>query len=142
MKKVVALALALMLWIVPLCAAMATGVDLSRMTDEELTELKQQLDAEMRERGLGDTVVLPVGTYTIGKDIPQGDYVLLNENGERVCFYYICATQEDAEYHMSEVETTPLNNLGDSVKITLKTGQILVIYNNSVRMTVFCVPWQ
>ena len=141
MKKVLALVLTLTLLTVPLYAAVATGVDFSSMTDEELTALKQQLDAEMLERGMVKTAEIQAGDYTIGVDIPQGDYELINEVNETGVVYYRFPTQEDYKNGTNEQTFWPLN-MNDTAKITLSDSQVLCILLGTVRMTTFSVQWQ
>lgn len=55
----------------PVCMAF----DLSKISDDELFMLYGEVQVEMAKRGLPDTVWLPVGTYTLGNDIPYGLYL-------------------------------------------------------------------
>lgn len=141
MKKVLALVLALTLFTVPLCTAAATGTDLSGMTNEELTALKEQLDAEMMNRGMVKTAEIPAGDYIIGIDIPQGNYVLTNEKIDTGCVYYQYASQEDFDNGNDIGSNWPLM-LNDSAKITLIDGQILSIPFGTLKITAFSVQWQ
>jgi len=141
MKKVLALVLALTLFTVPLCTAAAAGTDLSGMTNEELTALKEQLDAEMMNRGMVKTAEIPAGDYTIGVDIPQGDYELINEKNDTGIVYYLFPTQDDYKNGTNEQTFWPLN-MNDTAKITLSDSQVLCILLGTVRMTTFSVQWQ
>ena len=140
MKKVLALVLALTLFTVPLCTAAAAGTDLSGMTNEELTALKEQLDAEMTNRRMVKTAVLPMGTYTIGVDISQGDYMLINDvdGGATYCQY---ASNEDLENGII-MDVEWLKNVNTSARVVLTDGQILQITGNTLRITPFSVQWQ
>lgn len=141
MRKIFALVLTLTLLTVPLYAAVATGVALSGMTDEELTILKQQLDTEILDRGMVKSATLPVGTYTVGVDIPQGAYEILVEPEEVGTIYELYATNEDYKNGIEVDRYMPLYE-GDSAKITLSDGQILIIEIGSVRITAFSIQWQ
>lgn len=141
MRKIFALVIALTLLTVPLYTAVAAEVDLSGMTDEELTILKQQLDAEMLDRGMVKTAEIPAGDYTIGVDIPQGDYELINEKVDTGCIYNLYATQDDYKNGKDMGANWPLG-LNDSAKITLTDGQILSVQLGTIRITAFNLQWQ
>ncbi len=77
MKRMIAILLAAVL----LCcsfagSAFAEKIDLSRMSDSELTELFRSLKEEMRSRGLAapDDLTLRDGKYIVGEDILPGSY--------------------------------------------------------------------
>ena len=52
------------------------GVDLSQYSDEEVVNLLNQVQTELVNRQIEKTATLEKGTYTVGKDIPAGEYVL------------------------------------------------------------------
>ena len=56
--------------------ACAETVDLSRMSDTEVVELLNQVNAEIVSRGISKTAKLPQGAYIAGKDLPAGKYIL------------------------------------------------------------------
>lgn len=53
----------------------ADGMDLSSMSDAEITALLTQVNAEIVARGIRKTATLSRGSYIAGKDIPVGSYV-------------------------------------------------------------------
>lgn len=57
-------------------AAMADTVDLTAMTDAEVTALLEQVNQEIVTRGINKTAKLPQGAYIAGKDLPVGRYIL------------------------------------------------------------------
>lgn len=60
-----------------LCALPALAFadfDLSSLSDDELVALKSQLVTEMKSRDSFKKLTVPQGTYTVGIDIPSGDY--------------------------------------------------------------------
>ena len=140
MRKIFALVIALTLLTVPLYAAVAAGVDLSGMTDEELTALKQQLDAEMLDRGMVKTAVLPIGTYTVGIDIPKGDYALINDvdGGATYCQY---ASIDDLNNGVL-MDANWLEDLNSTARVVLTDGQVLQITGNTLRIAPFSLQWQ
>ena len=56
-------------------AAIADNVDLSSMTDDEITELLTRVNAEVVNRGISKTAKLPQGSYIGGKELPAGKYI-------------------------------------------------------------------
>ena len=148
MKKVFALVLVLTLLTVPLYAAVATGVDLSGMTDEELTTLKQQLDTEMLDRGIVKTAILLPGEYIIGSDMPAGTYALsINSEDPGYGRYWLYADQEAfikrvVDEAVLTVSGEMINSDGP-VKVTLIDGQLLQIqYTTSVQITGYALQWE
>ena len=49
-------------------------VDLSSMSFDELKSLQQKINEEIHSRPEWKSVEVPSGYYTVGKDIPSGDY--------------------------------------------------------------------
>ena len=76
-RKIVKAAAALLLLLAALCSlcAAAEEIDLSRMSDAELTALLEQVNGEIAARGIEKTAKLAKGTYIAGVDIPAGRYV-------------------------------------------------------------------
>ena len=148
MKKVFVLVLVLILLSVPLYTALATGVDLSGMTNDELTAMKQQVDAEMLERGIAKTAILLPGEYIIGSDIPAGTYALsINSEDPGYGRYWLYADQEAfikrvVDEAVLTVSGEMINSDGP-VKVTLIDGQLLQIeYTTSVRITGYAIQWE
>lgn len=54
--------------------AFAETVDLSKMSDEDIVTLLDQVNREIVSRGISKTAKLPKGAYIAGKDIPAGRY--------------------------------------------------------------------
>ncbi|MBR3927755.1 MAG: hypothetical protein IKJ65_01985 [Clostridia bacterium] len=74
MKKIVALLLALMLCLGSFPAF--AELDFSKFTNEELIYLRNQINKELLERGVEKEVVVPMGRYIVGIDIPAGTYTV------------------------------------------------------------------
>ena len=73
MKKLLCLSLVFCLMFN--AAAFAGEIDLSSMSDEDLLELKKNVDTEVSNRNLNTGFELPIGVYKIGTDIKAGSYV-------------------------------------------------------------------
>ena len=56
-------------------AAVAEGIDLSGLTDDEIVTLMDRVREEMVARHIEGTATLASGTYIAGRDIPAGSYV-------------------------------------------------------------------
>ena len=57
-----------------MASAMAEKIDLKALSNDELTALLDQTNAEMVRRGISKTATLAKGTYTAGVDLPAGKY--------------------------------------------------------------------
>ena len=74
MKKWMLLLLALALAV---CSnmAMAEGIDLAGLSDEEIVALNVRVQEEIVSRHIAGTAELPGGKYVAGRDLPAGSYV-------------------------------------------------------------------
>lgn len=71
MKKVLCVLMSLLLFVVP---ALASEIDFSGYSVEELTQIRDEIDAALFEKdGL---ILAEVGTYIVGIDIGAGSYIL------------------------------------------------------------------
>ena len=82
MKRRLSMLLALMVMALPIAARAETTLDLSALSLDQLYALREQLNTRIDElEHLSEAHTYESGTYLIGRDIPQGDYVLYeNEN--------------------------------------------------------------
>ena len=71
MKKL--LILAIVLFMIPIAAA-DDGIDLTALSYAQLVDLQQRISAEIVTRPEWKEVTVPSGTWTVGKDIPAGEY--------------------------------------------------------------------
>jgi hypothetical protein len=128
MKKIVALLLAVLICLgsFPTFA----DVDLSGYTQEELLTLRDIINKELLKRGIEKEVIVPIGTYEVGVDIPEGIYRVKPAKsgaGIRVyenisCSYYDFFISEYLSFYDDE-------SIG---KLTLKKGNICVIEDGSL----------
>lgn len=72
MRKIVPLIIALLL--VSIVTANADGIDLSGMSDSEITRLYESVLQEMLDRGITKNGDLAEGNYVVGQDIRAGSY--------------------------------------------------------------------
>ena len=80
MKKLLAVALVLCL-LMP--CAVAESIDLSGLSFAELAALRDRCQAEMMKRKKWEEVVVPVGVYEVGIDIPEGHWTITGYSGSR-----------------------------------------------------------
>ena len=115
MKKVVAFLIVLLL----MFSSVAVAEDLKTMTVDELVALRSAINAELISRGFEKNVTVPAGSYTIGKDIPVGEYTI------RTNSVVVVLTTQDALGNYCDVYSiTPTAEIG---KITLFDGYKLTI---------------
>lgn len=132
MKKVIALVLALFSLV---SVAQAEGtIDVTSFTTEELVVLKAELlslkdsiDQELANRGEGvKNVLVPVGRYTVGEDIPAGTYTVTYE-GAIISLVTVYSGKNDTYgtgYNLSAN--------GSIGKLELSDGQIIEVLYGSV----------
>ena len=106
----------------------AEGINLSKMSDEEIVALLQEVTNEMVRRGIEKTAKLAQGTYIAGIDFPCGKYMYTclakdddwgnvtvysdHGNGQRILWEVVTAAEEG-----EEPDTIFLNlNEGDQLK--------------------------
>ena len=56
-------------------AALADPINLSSLSDADIVDLLNKVNAEIVNRGINKTAKLPQGAYIAGKDIPVGKYI-------------------------------------------------------------------
>ena len=111
-------------------SAFAFSFDFSQYSDVELIELETALQKEKLDRGLAQSANVPSGTYTIGVDIPAGDYSI--EMGKNQIIGMIDVT---SSYGMGN--TYALSNDNPAIgKITLYDGDIFETFTEIV-MTIY-----
>ena len=118
------------------CApAFAAENDISEMTFQELSELKQKVDAEYHSRSESEPLTLAEGCYTAGLDINPGRYyvgtVVPDEDGYGIRMHvYVDKAQFDSrpEGKYGEYRSDNYFTLGDEPKsIMLEEGNFLYL---------------
>ena len=131
MKRIIALLTALLLLCAGCMTALAEGeTDLSGMTDEELLELDQKIKEELTGRGYfaeGQDEIYP-GSYTVGKDIREGDFIFTLEEGYRTWVELrLYASEEDFEEEEDPEDEYVTSKLGSRFNLLLKDGMVLTV---------------
>ena len=114
MKRFIPYLLAIALLLSFSVTALAFSFDFSPYSDSELLELETALQKEKLDRGLAKSANVPSGTYTIGTDIPAGDYSIQLPKGQVMGMITINDGLGDAYVLSSDNPTVG--------KITLKEG--------------------
>ena len=127
-----------------LCSSALSDVDLPSMSFESLAALRDQILREMMSRDEWQEVVVPVGTYQVGKHIPAGHWIIAPVEGA-YSFVTIGGTLEDngkdieyksAGYYHANMKSSScrIYNAGDPtfVDLELKDGMFICIEKASV----------
>ena len=76
MRKLAALALLILLTLLPAASFAANAPDLSGLTLEELVALRDRIDLAIWNSGEWQEVTVPQGVYEVGVDIPAGHWTV------------------------------------------------------------------
>ena len=131
MKRIASLIVCVLLAFVGMAYA-ETDIDLSGYNVEDLIELQKQISDTLFEKG---NAMLYDGDYIVGKDIPEGDFVITLHSEDRtlVVWVYKTATSRD-EYDNAGSERdwhdyyTRADLSGKSdLRVSLSDGQMLTV---------------
>lgn len=82
MKKVFAFLLVICMLAVT-ATSFAAGVNLKKMTDDEIVQLLKDVQNELVKRKIEKSAKMPAGKYIVGRDFPAGCYMLkINAKGD------------------------------------------------------------
>ncbi len=107
--------------------AAAEEIDLSKLTDDEISVLHDQVTKELVKRGIEKTATLPKGAYIAGVDIPAGKYMFTClAKGEEWGSVTIYSEQGKGKQLMWEVVSAPgEGEEPETIYITLNEGDEL-----------------
>ncbi len=92
MRKIYALILAAVIILAIPTVAFATSgkldIDLSKLSYDELVELKDQINLAIWQSEEWEEVEVPQGVWEVGKDIPEGKWTIKASDGND-CFVYV-----------------------------------------------------
>lgn len=130
-----------------LCSSALSDVDLPSMSFESLAALRDQILMEMMTRDEWQEVVVPVGTYQVGKHIPAGHWVITCAP-RNYCYVTVGGKLKDNKkdivygssgyYHVSMAGTdSGISDRGypSSVDIELTDGMYVFIEHANVTFT-------
>lgn len=123
------------LMIVIVCATLAVAltthaeeVDLAAMTDADIVSLLARVQAEVVDRHIEKTASLQAGTYTGGREIPAGAYVLAATGKEGDAgIVSLRSANDDADSFPSKLYKFERGDGGFTVFITVEDGDALVL---------------
>ena len=124
MKKFLAALLILSLLTVPTLAE--SSIDLASMSLDELIALREEVEAEIKEKGGAVEYDLSAGKYIVGVDIAPGSYVITaaEECDGTVTVYDSADDEEKGNFSVWETLSS-----GHSMRVILVEGGIMEIYN-------------
>ncbi len=107
--------------------AFAEGFDLSKLNNDEILELLDQVNNEVVKRGLNKTATLAKGAYIAGRDIPVGSYVYTclatGTDWGNVTIYSEMGNGKQLMWHV--VSAPEKNQAPETIFITLNEGDQL-----------------
>ena len=117
--------------------ALADGVELTAMTDDQLIELHTQIEEEMTNRNITGEH-LYIGEYIAGEDIEPGRYVVSvvdaydSAIGVYIQFDILNYNVQTGEWDRITFED--LDAIGQKASFTLKEGQKLTVSNGELEV--------
>ncbi len=67
--------------------AISEDIDLSSYTWEELVELSAKINAELMSRPEFKEVIVPIGAYKVGEDIPAGKWTIYGHKNSGIIYW-------------------------------------------------------
>ncbi|MCL2544612.1 MAG: hypothetical protein FWE77_01705 [Clostridia bacterium] len=114
-------------------SALATDVDLSSLSYDDLLALKLKVDAEVMSRPETKSVSVPIGIYEVGVHIPAGEYSLAQDGG--YASITVSKANDFSDYE-NIVGTTYVEEAGIG-RFVLEAGQYVSIERNPILFSVF-----
>lgn len=112
----------------------ALAMDFSGYTDEELIALNVELVAEFVARGIGKTATIVPGEYLVGRDIPAGKYVVVNDTEGSA--NYLIYKDNLQNYKINEAIDGGLIDAGKEAFMVLEEGNVLKTSYQSLKITI------
>lgn len=121
-------------------------IDLDSYSFDQLASLRDQIMVEMMTRGEWQEVVVPAGTYQVGKHIPSGHWQITCKP-DGYCYVTIGSTLEDngkeivygsaGYYHatLAGAYSSVSDRAPSTVDLILKDGMYVYIERSSVTFT-------
>ena len=114
--------------------------DLASLTDEDLMALPGKIAEEQIKRGLVKSAIIASGTYTIGEDIPAGNYTL-TQLTDFATIAIVFNPGDEVKFTTTLEDSKHLINLlikgAESGKITLEEGDTLYVQGGDTEIKVY-----
>ena len=112
----------------------AYDLDLKSLSDEEFSQLLQDVNQEAVDRNINKTSDLLPGTYVGGVDIPVGGYDIITQaDSDRFSIKLVGVDKKMADYYYHE-SADP--NTDGSFHISIKDGYTLTVEGRAATITV------
>ena len=112
----------------------AYDLDLKSLSDEEFSQLLQDVNQEAVDRNINKTSDLLPGTYVGGVDIPVGGYDIITQaDSDRFSITLVGVDKKMADYYYHE-SADP--NTDGSFHISIKDGYTLTVEGRTATITV------
>lgn len=112
----------------------AYDLDLKSLSDEEFSQLLQDVNQEAVDRNINKTSDLLPGTYVGGVDIPVGGYDIITQaDSDRFSIKLVGVDKKMADYYYQE-SADP--NTDGSFHISIKDGYTLTVEGRAATITV------
>ena len=112
----------------------AYDLDLKSLSDEEFSQLLQDVNQEAVDRNINKTSDLLPGTYVGGVDIPVGGYDIITQaDSDRFSITLVGVDKKMADYYYQE-SADP--NTDGSFHISIKDGYTLTVEGRAATITV------
>ena len=112
----------------------AYDLDLKSLSDEEFSQLLQDVNQEAVDRNINKTSDLLPGTYVGGVDIPVGGYDIITQaDSDRFSIKLVGVDKKMADYYYQE-SADP--NTDGSFHISIKDGYTLTVEGRTATITV------
>ena len=133
MKKTLSLCLFVVI-LLSSVAAVASDMDLSALSYDELVDLKIKVTTEVMSRPETKSVSVPIGIYEIGVHIPAGEYSLKLDDGH---FANITISiSDDFSDYRNRIDSTMVDEKGVG-RMILKDGQFVQVEHGSIFFSAF-----
>lgn len=120
------------------------AIDFTGYTLEELIQIKAELSEEITKRPGGEKMVMGVGQYAVGEDVPAGIYTFrFIQNGDQErdrTEYYVYENESMYKYDVDRLWLGDMPRVEGSLKgegetrISLYPGEYLILYYNGAEI--------
>lgn len=123
----------LMLFLVCSMLSIGTAEELTKMTYEELINLQESLNLQIWNAGNWRKIIIPFGKYTVGVDIPSGEYLLVPWG--KKAFFDIKHGEDSRTIMLEGEEKEEIELFDDDIVVVDQIGSFLALYPKKYRPT-------